>query len=395
MIKDRILLSTPHMSGLEEEYVAEAFRTNWIAPLGPHVDAFEREFSEKVGISHAAALSSGTAALHLSIILLGIKHGDEIVCPALTFAASANVIFYERATPVFIDSDRNSWNMDPMLLEEELRACAARGKLPKAVILVHLYGQSADIDPVRKLCEEYEIPLIEDAAESLGATYKGRSPGTFGEMGIFSFNGNKIITTSGGGMLVSNDRELIKKARFLATQARDSAPHYEHTVIGYNYRMSNVLAGIGRAQLKVLDERVEQKRRIFHLYREAFKNEPGIEFMPEASYGKCTRWLTCILIEPEKFGATREDVRLHLDKENIEARPVWKPMQLQPVFAGCRCRGGAVSEDLFNRGLCLPSGSNLTDDQLQRVTKALLSTPRHILSNKKSSSRSKKSVVHY
>jgi len=376
MTDSRILLVTPHMSGLEEEYVREAFRTNWVAPLGPHLDAFEKEFCETVGCGHAAALSSGTAALHLSLLLLGIKAGDEVICSDLTFSASANVIVYERAAPVFIDSDRETWNMDPNLLEQELKSCAAKNKLPKAVILVHLYGQSADIDPVLELCNQYEIPLIEDAAESLGATYNGRSTGTCGKFGIFSFNGNKIITTSGGGMIVSDDEKLIEKAKFFSTQARDPAPHYEHSTIGYNYRMSNVLAGIGRAQLKVLDERIEQKRRIFEFCEKAFEDEPGIEFMPEATYGRSTRWLTCILINPERFGATREDVRLHLGKNNIEARPLWKPMHLQPVFSGCRCRGGEVSEDLFARGLCLPSGTNLKHEELERVASAVLSTPR-------------------
>ena len=376
MTDSRILLVTPHMSGLEEEYVREAFRTNWVAPLGPHLDAFEKEFCETVGCGHAAALSSGTAALHLSLLLLGIKAGDEVICSDLTFSASANVIVYERAAPVFIDSDRETWNMNPNLLEQELKSCAAKNKLPKAVILVHLYGQSADIDPVLELCNQYEIPLIEDAAESLGATYNGRSTGTCGKFGIFSFNGNKIITTSGGGMIVSDDEKLIEKAKFFSTQARDPAPHYEHSTIGYNYRMSNVLAGIGRAQLKVLDERIEQKRRIFEFCEKAFEDEPGIEFMPEATYGRSTRWLTCILINPERFGATREDVRLHLGKNNIEARPLWKPMHLQPVFSGCRCRGGEVSEDLFARGLCLPSGTNLKHEELERVASAVLSTPR-------------------
>jgi len=372
----RILLSTPHMSGLEQEHIAEAFRTNWIAPLGPHVDAFEKEFAGKVGSSHAAALSSGTAALHLALVLLGIQSGDEVICSTFTFSASANVIRYVQADPVFIDSDERTWNLDPDLLEAELKSCQTRGKLPKALILVHLYGQSADLNPILKLCQRYGITLIEDAAESLGATYQGRSVGTFGKLGAFSFNGNKIITTSGGGMLVSDDEALIERARFLATQARDPAPHYEHSVIGYNYRLSNVLAGIGRGQLKVLDERVEQKRRIFEFYQEAFQDVPGIEFMPEAPYGRSTRWLTCILIDPKKFGATREDVRLHLDRNNIEARPVWKPMHLQPVFSGCRCRGGAVSEVIFQRGLCLPSGTNLTKEELERVAETLLSTQR-------------------
>lgn len=372
----RILLTTPHMSGLEMEFISEAFRTNWIAPLGPHVDAFEIEFAKKVGAKHAAALSSGTAALHLAAILCGVKDGDEVICSTLTFSASANVILYERAIPVFIDCDRQTWNMDPNLLEDELKSCASRGKLPKAVILVHLYGQSADIDPIVEICSKYEVPLIEDAAESLGASYKGRSPGTFGKFGIFSFNGNKIITTAGGGMLVSDDEALVSRARFLATQARDPAPHYQHSTIGYNYRMSNILAGVGRGQLRVLDERVAQRIANFKFYHDAFKHEAGIDFMPEAPYGKSTRWLTCILIDEKIFGATAEDARIHLDRENIEARPIWKPMHLQPIFKGFRVGGGAVSEELFDRGLCLPSGSNLTGQQLQRVVDAILSTPR-------------------
>ncbi|OGP59721.1 MAG: pyridoxal phosphate-dependent aminotransferase [Deltaproteobacteria bacterium RBG_13_61_14] len=372
----RILLATPHLSGREAKFVAEAFRTNWIAPLGPQVDAFEREFAAKVGSAHAAALSSGTAALHLALVLLGVQAGDEVICSTFTFSASINVIVYQQATPVLVDSDRGTWNLDPNLLEAELRACRDRNRLPKAVIVVHLYGQSADLDPIVALCREYQVPLVEDAAEALGATYRGRSVGTFGRLGAFSFNGNKIITTSGGGMLVSDEGDLIARARFLATQARDPAPHYEHSVIGYNYRLSNVLAGIGRGQLGVLDQRVEEKRRIFDFYRQAFQEEPGIEFMPEASYGRSTRWLTCILVDPEKFGADREDVRVHLDRNNIEARPLWKPMHLQPVFAGCRCRGGAVAEDLFARGLCLPSGTNLTREDLARVAQAVLATPR-------------------
>lgn len=376
MTSSRIFLSIPHMSGLEQDYIAEAFRSNWIAPLGPHVDAFETEFAQKVGSPYAAALSSGTAALHLSLILLGIDRGDEVFCSDLTFAASANAILYQGAAPVFIDSDRATWNMDPNLLEEELKKCADKGKLPKAVILVHLYGQAADIDPILDLCNSYGIPLVEDAAESLGASYKDRSPGTFGKFGIFSFNGNKIITTSSGGMLVTKDEAMIAKARFLATQARDDTPEYQHSHVGYNYRLSNILAGVGRAQLKVLEERVSQRRRNCEYYQNAMKEVAGIEFMPEAPYGRCTRWLTCILVDSEKFGASPEDIRLHLEKSNIEARPVWKPMHMQPVFKDYRCCGGGVSEDLFTRGLCLPSSSSLTESELQRVAEAVISTPR-------------------
>lgn len=366
-----ILLSTPHMGEQELEFVKEAFDTNWIAPVGPHVDAFEREFCQVVGVRHAAAVSSGTAALHLALRLIGVESGDEVFCSTLTFIATASPITYQGATPVFIDCDRTSWNMNPDLLRSALESRARIGKLPKAVVLVHLYGQSADIDPILEACNAFEVPLIEDAAESLGATYKGRSPGSFGRIGIFSFNGNKIITTSGGGMLVSDDPELISKARFLATQARDLASHYQHSEIGYNYRLSNVLAGIGRGQLRVLEQRVEARRRNFEVYQQALGNLPGIEFMPEASFGRATRWLSCITINPAEFGANREQVRSSLAQQQIEVRPVWKPLHLQPVFAGCKCAGGAIAQDLFEHGLCLPSGSNLTDEDLERVIEAI------------------------
>lgn len=362
-----ILLSTPHMSEWELKYVQEAFDTNWIAPVGPHVDAFEQEFCQVVGASHAAAVSSGTAALHLALKLIGVERGDEVFCSTLTFIASANPIVYQGATPVFIDSDRTSWNMNSDLLREALEQRAKKGKLPKAVILVHLYGQSADIAPILETCNQYDIPLIEDAAEALGATYKEQAPGTLGRIGIYSFNGNKIITTSGGGMLISNNLKLVTKARFLATQARDPAPHYQHTEIGYNYRLSNVLAGIGRGQLQVLQDRVEARRYNFEVYQKALETLPGIEFMPEASYGRSTRWLTCLTIDPNAFGADREQIRLALAQQQIEARPVWKPLHLQPVFADCECIGGTVAEDLFERGLCLPSGSNLTNEDRERV----------------------------
>ena len=366
-----ILLSTPHMGDRELAFVKEAFDTNWIAPVGPHVDAFEREFCKVVGAGHAAAVSSGTAALHLALRLIGVESGDEVFCSTLTFIATASPIAYLGGKPVFVDSDRTTWNINPELLREALDQRAKLGKLPKAVVIVHLYGQSADIDPILAACNAYEIPLIEDAAESLGATYKNRSPGTLGKIGIYSFNGNKIITTSGGGMLVSEDESLIEKARFLATQARDRAPHYQHSEIGYNYRLSNVLAGIGRGQLQVLEERVKARRRNFEVYQQALGNLPGIEFMPEAAYGRATRWLTCLTIDPEAFGADREKVRLALAEEQIEARPVWKPLHLQPVFAECECIGGAIAEDLFKRGLCLPSGSNLTTEDLHRVIDAV------------------------
>ncbi|MUG92006.1 pyridoxal phosphate-dependent aminotransferase [Scytonema sp. UIC 10036] len=367
-----ILLSTPHMGDEELAFVQEAFETNWIAPVGPHVNAFEQEFCQVIGASHAAALSSGTAAIHLALRLIGVEYGDEVFCSTLTFAATANPITYLGAKPVFIDSDRTSWNMNPNLLGKVLEQRARVGKLPKAVLLVHLYGQSADIDPILAACNRYEIPLIEDAAESLGATYKKRSPGTFGRIGIYSFNGNKIITTSGGGMLVSNEASLVDKARFLATQARDPAPHYQHSEIGYNYRLSNVLAGIGRGQLRVLNERVAARRRNFEIYQKRLGNLPGIEFMPEAAFGHATRWLTCLTIDPGAFGVDREQVRLALAEQQIETRPVWKPLHLQPVFADCECIGGMVAEDLFERGLCLPSGSNLTNEDLERVIGAIM-----------------------
>ena len=366
-----ILLSTPHMGEQELEFVKEAFETNWIAPVGPHVDAFEQEFCQVIGVRHAAAVSSGTAALHLALRLIGVEAGDEVFCSTLTFIATASPITYLKAKPVFIDSDRTSWNMNPDLLREALEQRAKIGKLPKALVLVHLYGQSADIDPILEVCNAFEVPLIEDAAESLGATYKGRSPGSFGKVSIFSFNGNKIITTSGGGMLVSDDSDLVSKARFLATQARDPAPHYQHSEIGYNYRLSNVLAGIGRGQLRVLEQRVQARRRNFEVYQQALGKLPGIKFMPEAAFGRATRWLSCITINPAEFGANREQVRSSLAEQQIEARPVWKPLHLQPVFAGCESIGGAVSEDLFKYGLCLPSGSNLTNEDLERVIQAI------------------------
>ncbi len=368
---DRIYLSSPHMGGLEESFVADAFATNWIAPLGPQVDAFEQEFCEVVGASHAAALSSGTAALHLALKLVGVEPEDEVLVSTLTFSASVNPILYLGAHPVFLDSERISWNLDPELVAEALRTRAGRRRLPRAVVVVHLYGQSADLDPILEECRRYEVPVIEDAAEALGATYRGRSPGTLGTAGIYSFNGNKIITTSGGGMLVSEDETFIAHARKLATQARDPAPHYEHSEIGYNYRLSNVLAAIGRGQLRVLEERVGARRRNFEFYREALVELPGIEFMPEAPWGRHTRWLTCLTIDPQAFGADREVVRLALEAENIEARPVWKPMHLQPVFAGYERVGGSVAEDLFARGLCLPSGSNLSPDDLVRVVEVI------------------------
>lgn len=370
-MSQRIYLSSPHLGTLERGYVDDAFASNWIAPLGPHVDAFQAEFARCVGAPHALAVSSGTAALHLALKLVGVGPGDEVLVSTLTFSASVNPIRYLGAAPVFIDSERTSWNMDPALLSEELEARARAGRLPRAVIVVHLYGQSADLDPILAACDRYGVPLVEDAAEALGSTYKGLHPGTRGRVGIYSFNGNKIITTSGGGMLVSPDESLVQHALKLATQARDPAPHYQHSELGYNYRLSNVLAAIGRGQLRVLEDRVAARRRNHAFYVRALAGVPGITFMPEAPWGRHTRWLTALTIDPALFGADREAVRLALEQEDIEARPVWKPMHLQPVFAAFARRGGQVAEELFQNGLCLPSGSNLSLDDLARVVEVV------------------------
>jgi dTDP-4-amino-4,6-dideoxygalactose transaminase len=356
------------MTGNEQALIADAFASNWVAPLGPHVDAFQAEFAAEVRSPHALALNSGTAALHLALQLSGVQRGDDVFVSTLTFAASANPIRYLGATPVFIDSERRSWNMDPGLLTEALRASAKAGRRPKAVVVVHLYGQCADLDPIATACEEFGVTLIEDAAEALGSHYKGRPPGTFGKAGIFSFNGNKIVNTSGGGMLVSADGAFIAHALKLATQARDPAPHYEHSEVGYNYRLSNVLAAIGRAQLAALGARVAARRANFEAYRSQLGDLRGLHFMPEAPWGMHARWLTTLTIDPDEFGATTHEVREALEAENIEARPVWKPMHLQPVFRDFKAVGGAVSEKLFEQGLCLPSGSSLQPDDLARVT---------------------------
>ncbi len=364
----RIYISPPHLDGREKELMIDAYESNWITTLGPHVDLFEKEICQKIRIGHAVALSSGTAALHLSMILLGVQLADEVICSDLTFAATANAVRYCGAFPVFIDSNRSTWNMNPELLEAELAACAKNNRVPKAAIVVDLYGQCADYDAILGVCAKFRVPVIEDAAEALGASYKDKYAGKFGEMGVLSFNGNKIITTSGGGMLVSDDELYINKARYLATQAREPAPHYQHVQVGYNYRLSNILAAIGRGQLERLDRKIEKRRDINRYYREALANVPGIEFMPEAPYGRSNCWLTVILITPSRFGLDREGLRLALEEENIEARPVWKPMHLQPVYQDCRIRGGAVSADLFERGLCLPSCTQLDEDDLKRIT---------------------------
>lgn len=378
-VPKRIFLSPPHMGGEELDFVHEAFESNYIAPVGPQLDAFEREFANVVGSRFAVALSSGTAALHLALRYAGVKQDDEVFCSTMTFIASANAILYLQARPVFIDSESSSWNMDPELLKSAFQKRAEKNNLPKAVLLVHLYGQSADTDPIRLLCDQYGVILIEDAAEALGASYKGKMPGSFGLAGIFSFNGNKIITTSGGGMLVSDDEEMVKTVRFWSTQARDDAPHYEHSQMGYNYRMSNVLAGIGRGQLRILEDRVRQKREIYKFYRESLGGQPGISFMPEADYGTSTRWLTCIVIDPRKFGADRETVRRALEDENIESRPVWKPMHLQPLLKKYESIGGRFSESVFENGLCLPSGTAMSQSDLDRIVNLIMSIRGHTI----------------
>ncbi|MFN0179409.1 MAG: aminotransferase class I/II-fold pyridoxal phosphate-dependent enzyme [Gemmatimonadales bacterium] len=366
-----IPLSTPHLDGSERRFVAEAFDSNWIAPLGPQVDAFEGEFADAVGSRAALALISGTAGLHLALVLVGVQPGDEVMVSTLTFVASVNPIRYLGAVPVLVDSEANSWNLDADLVAETLRAKARAGRLPKAVVAVHLYGQSADLDPIAAACNEYGVPLIEDAAEALGARYGERSPGTIGRLGVFSFNGNKIITTSGGGMLVGEDPALIAKARKLAAQAREPAAHYEHTEIGYNYRMSNLLAAVGRGQLRALESRVEARRRNFEQYRANLEGLPGIDFMPEAPWGRHTRWLTTLTIDPGRFGADQEAVRSALAAASIEARPVWKPMHQQPLYRDVERIGGSVADRLFERGLCLPSGSNLSPSAIDRVSAAV------------------------
>jgi pyridoxal phosphate-dependent aminotransferase EpsN len=350
------------MGGREEMYVRSAFASNWLSSVGPNITAFEEEFKGRFGLP-GVALSCGTAAIHLGLKLLGVQDGDEVFCPTLTFVATANPIHYLGAKPVFLDSDSTSWNMDPQILEDALRDHAQRNRLPRAVIVVHIFGQCADMGPILETCRRYEVPLLEDAAEALGAKYKGAPAGTLGDVGAFSFNGNKIITTTGGGMLVAQKQEWVDKARFWATQARDPGIAYEHSEIGYNYRMSNVLAGIGRGQLEILDKRVKQRRAIAFRYREAFADLPGISLMPQALYGLHTNWLSCFLLEEARFGCTRDQLINALDAANIESRPVWKPMHLQPLYAHCQRYGGQVAEDLFLRGICLPSSSSLSESE--------------------------------
>ena len=370
----RIYLASPHMGELEEVFVKEAFDTNWVAPLGPNVNNFEKEVAEYVGIKYASALSSGTSAIHLAIKLLGIKPGDIVFCSSLTFAASCNPIIYEGAEPVFIDSEYESLNMSPVALRKAFEVYSAKGKLPKAVIVVHLYGQSANMDEIMAICNSYNVPVIEDAAESLGATYKGKQTGTIGKYGIYSFNGNKIITTSGGGMLVSNDEEGIKKSKFWATQARDNKRYYHHTELGYNYRMSNIVAGIGRGQLRVLDERIAKKKYIYEKYKEAFSDIEGIEMSNICEYGNPNYWLSIgILSTGSKIKPL--DIILALEKENIESRHIWRPMNMQlfyekyDFFKADDNEGISVGEDIFNRGICLPSDTKMSDEEINRVIK--------------------------
>lgn len=363
----RVFLSPPHMSPRERAYLLDAFDSNWVAPLGPHVDAFERELGAVVGVPHVCALSSGTGALHLALLLLGVGAGDEVLVSTLTFAATANAVTYVGAHCTFVDSERASWNMDPDRLAEVLEARKKAGRLPKAILVVDLYGQCADYARIVPLAEQYGIPILEDAAEAIGATHGTTPAGGFGAISVFSFNGNKIITTSGGGAMVSRRKEYVDRARFLATQARDPAPHYEHSSIGFNYRLSNLLAAVGRGQLEVLPERVAARRATNAFYREALGDLPGVAFQPEAPWGASTFWLTCLTFDPAASPVTREQVRLALLEKDIEARPVWKPMHLQPVFAACQSIGGSVAADLFDRGLCLPSGSSLKPEEREEV----------------------------
>ncbi len=363
----KIWLSSPHMGGTEEKYVKEAFDTNWVAPLGPNVDNFEKDLCAYNGAGHAAALSSGTAAIHLALIQLGVGLGDYVLCQSFTFSASANPIVYQGAIPVFVDSELETWNMDPNALEDAILSLQAKGKLPKAIIPVHLYGVPAKMKEIIEIASRFEIPIIEDAAEALGSRLNDKACGTFGDLGVLSFNGNKIITTSGGGALISNNEEWIKMARFRATQARDNAPHYQHSHIGYNYRMSNIVAGIGRGQMEVLDQRVASRRANFEKYKSAYGQVPGFDFQPEIAGSFSNRWLTSLTINAKDSGFTREQLRLEFEKENIESRPLWKPMHLQPVFKDAPYFGGNTAEKLFDDGLCLPSGSNLTEEDFERI----------------------------
>jgi dTDP-4-amino-4,6-dideoxygalactose transaminase len=367
-MKSKIWLSSPHMGGEEKQFVNEAFDTNWIAPLGPNVDGFENDLKGYLGLGNVAALSSGTSAIHLALVMLGITSGDEVIASTFTFSATVNPIVYQGAKPVLVDSESSTWNMSPALLRKAVEERIKAGKKPKAIILVHLYGMPAKIDELLEIAHEFSIPVIEDAAEALGSTYRGQKCGTFGLFGILSFNGNKIITTSGGGALVCRTTEEAVQARFLSTQSRDAAPHYQHTQIGYNYRMSNVVAGIGRGQMLVLDKHIANRRRNNQLYRDFIVNKPGIRILVEPSPDfYSNHWLSAIVVDPAITGFTREDLRLAFDSENIETRPLWKPMHLQPVFSDCLSFVDGTSEQLFEQGLCLPSGSNLIQEDFDRI----------------------------
>ena len=366
----QIYLSSPHMGGNEFKYIKEAFKSNWIAPLGPNVDAFEKSIASYCSVKHAAALNSGTAAIHLALLIIGIEKGDEVIASSFTFSATINPIVYQGALPVLIDSESKTWNMEPELLEIAIKDRIKKGKRPKAIILVHLYGMPANMREIMKVAEQYEIPVIEDAAEALGSRYLNKPVGSFGKMAVLSFNGNKIITTSGGGALISNDNIMIEKARFLSTQARDNAPHYQHSQIGYNYRMSNILAGIGLGQMKVIEDWIRKRRDNFFFYKRNLSKYEAIQFLeePEESYFS-NHWLTAILVDPEKTNVTREVLQNELKRENIETRPLWKPMHMQPVFSSCPAYLNGVSKELFDKGLCLPSGSNMSDDDRSRILK--------------------------
>ena len=372
----RLYLSIPHMGGTELTYVQQAFEQNWLSTVGPNLTALEARVYEQYGLP-AVALASGTAAIHLGLKLLGVRSGDEVVVPSLTFAAGCNPVLYEHARPVFIDSERSSWNLDPQRLEDFLKQRAAINQLPRVVTVVHLFGQSADMDAILELCHRFEVPLLEDAAESMGTDYKGKPTGTFGDVGVFSFNGNKMITATAGGVLIAQKSDMIECARKWSTQARDLDPdginNYVHSELGYNYRMSNVLAGIARGQLEVLSERVNQRRMVFARYREAFSGLEGIGPQPEASWGNHTRWLSCFLIDEKEFGASQPDIIRYLESQNIESRPVWKPLHIQPLLKDYECVGGEVAEDLNRRGICLPSSSSLSEEDQQRVIECVKS----------------------
>lgn len=374
MSNQKIWLSSPHMGGNEQKYVNEAFDTNWVAPLGPNVNGFEQDLENYIGAdSYIGALSSGTAALHLGLIILGVKAGDEVICQSMTFSASANPIMYQGATPVFVDSEPDTWNICPIALEEAIQDRISKGKKPKAIIAVHLYGMPFKVDEINAVASKYEIPILEDSAEALGSTYKGKKCGAFGDIGVLSFNGNKIITTSGGGAIVAKSREIKEKAVFLSTQARDNAPHYQHSEVGYNYRMSNICAGIGRGQMEVLDKHINLRREMNSFYVSVFKDIEGVTVFSEPDEDfYSNHWLSAILIDSNKTGGkTRENLRIALEKENIESRPLWKPMHLQPVFSMFDYYGGNVSEQLFENGLCLPSGSNLTEIDREIIRKTI------------------------